>query len=124
MKFLADQDVYQSTVAFLQSLGHDVVTAAALGLSKAADVDLLRTAQNDDRLMVTRDRDYGGLVFVLGSGAGVIYLRMLPSTIKVVHEELAKVLASYAEAELKSSFVVVEPGRHRIRKIPPNGKTP
>ena len=57
MKFLADQDVYQSTVAFLSSLAHDVVTAASLGLSRADDADLLRTAQQDDRILVTRDRD-------------------------------------------------------------------
>ena len=53
MRFLADQDVYHSTVAFLLNLGHDVVTAAALGLSQADDADLLRTAQLEGRILVT-----------------------------------------------------------------------
>jgi hypothetical protein len=31
MKFLADQDVYASTIRYLSNLGHDVVRAAQLG---------------------------------------------------------------------------------------------
>ena len=80
MKFLTDQDVYATTVRFLSGLGHDVVTAAQLGLAQAADAELLRVAQEQGRIFVTRDRDFGGLVFVQGGGAGVIYLRMMPST--------------------------------------------
>ena len=66
---------------------------------------------------MTRDKDFGELVFVQGSGIGVIYLRILPSTLDLVHLELERVLSLYAEQELQISFVVVEPGRHRIRKL-------
>ncbi|MGM0486480.1 MAG: DUF5615 family PIN-like protein [Planctomycetota bacterium] len=44
MKFLADQDVYAITVAFVDGLGHDVVRAAELGLAQAEDAELLRVA--------------------------------------------------------------------------------
>lgn len=37
MKFLTDQDVYASTIRFLSGLGHEVVTAAQLGMSKTED---------------------------------------------------------------------------------------
>jgi predicted nuclease of predicted toxin-antitoxin system len=117
MKFLLDQDVYAATLRFLRGLGYDVVPVAQIGLSQADDSDLLMKAQEQDRIFVTRDRDFGGLVFVSGLGAGVIYLRMLPSTQNVVHEELKKVLTSYPEGELKRAFVVVEPGRHRFRRL-------
>ncbi len=119
MSFLTDQDVYAVTVRFVSSLGHDVVTAAQLGLAQAEDAELLRLAQEQGRILVTRDRDYGGLVFVQGSGTGVIYLRMLPSTQDAVHAELERVLTLYDEQELRASFIVVEPGRHRIRKLAP-----
>ena len=116
MKFLTDQDVYAITTRLLNSLGHDVVTAAEFGMSQDADIDLLRKAQAEDRLFVTRDRDFGGLVFLRSLGAGVIYLRILPSTQNAVHRELERVLESYSDDELKHAFIVVEPGRHRIRK--------
>ncbi len=64
MKFLADQDVYAITVEFLRSLGHEVQTASERRLSQAADAELLELARAEGRVMVTRDRDYGGLVFV------------------------------------------------------------
>jgi predicted nuclease of predicted toxin-antitoxin system len=117
MRFLADQDVYALTINFLRGLGNDVVTAAQLGMAQAEDAGLLRLAQQQARTFVTRDRDFGALVFVQGSGPGVIYLRILPSTQDAVHAELARVLALYSEQELQASFVVIEPGRHRIRKV-------
>ena len=64
MRLLTDQDVYAVTVRFLRALGHDVATAAEEGISKSPDADLLRSAQAAGRVFVTRDRDFGGLVFV------------------------------------------------------------
>jgi predicted nuclease of predicted toxin-antitoxin system len=118
MRFLADQDVYAITIGFLKALGHDVASATQLGLAQADDAELLRIAKQQDRLLVTRDRDFGALVFIQGGGPGVIYLRILPSTQNAVHAELERLLKQYTEQELQSSFVVVEPGRHRIRKLP------
>jgi predicted nuclease of predicted toxin-antitoxin system len=118
MRLLSDQDVYAITVRYIKNLGYDVITASELGLSEADDKDLLRKAKELNRIFVTRDRDFGGLVFVERLGSGVIYLRMLPSTQKAVHEELERVLEAYSEDELKKAFVVVEPGRHRFRRLP------
>jgi predicted nuclease of predicted toxin-antitoxin system len=118
MRFLLDQDVYANTGRFLGDLGHDVVAVARLGLSQASDEDLLRTAREQGRIFVTRDRDFGNLVFVKSIRGGVLYLRMLPRTQGAVHDELDVVLRTHSEEELRRSFVVVEPGRHRIRRLP------
>lgn len=124
MKLLTDQDVYAMTIQFLRGLGHDVATAAERGLSQSADAELLRAAHTDGRVFVTRDRDYGGLVFLQALGSGVLYLRVLPSTVQVVHAELKRVLELYGEAELQGAFVVVEPGRHRVRRATSGGSDP
>jgi predicted nuclease of predicted toxin-antitoxin system len=116
MRFLLDQNVYAATARFLRSLGHEVVLAAQLGLSQADDSDLRRTAQDQSRILVTRDRDFGRLVFVNSLAAGVLYLRVLPSTQSAVHEELERVLKTHAESELITAFVVIEAGRHRFRR--------
>jgi predicted nuclease of predicted toxin-antitoxin system len=121
MKLLTDQDVYAMTVQFLRGLGHDVATAADRGMSRSADADLLRTAQAEGRVFITRDRDFGGLVFLQALGTGVLYLRMHPSTLQAVHAELGRVLALYSEEELRGVFVVVEPSRHRVRKAAAGG---
>jgi hypothetical protein len=45
------------------------------------------------------------------------YLRITPGTIEAVHGELQRVLSSYPVEKLAASFVVVEPGQHRIRGL-------
>jgi predicted nuclease of predicted toxin-antitoxin system len=119
MRLLADQDVYALTVRLLRDRSHDVMTAEDLHLSQASDTDILYAAMNDRRILLTRDRDFGSLVFVNLMRTGVIYLRMLPMTMRVVHDELLRVLKQYSEEELLSALVVIEPGRHRLRRLAP-----
>lgn len=117
MKLLLDQDVYEVTARFLIGLGHNVVRVAELGMAQASDEKNLKKALELNRIFVTRDRDYGNLVFVRGIRSGVLYLRILPSVISFVHAELERVLSLYDENDLKSAFIVIEAGRHRFRKI-------
>ena len=63
MRLLIDQDVYAVTIRFLMELGHDVLPVAQLGLARAEDEQLLRLAKDQTRVFVTRDRDFGNLVF-------------------------------------------------------------
>lgn len=119
MRFLLDQDVYAVTARFLISLGHDVVTASDLGLSRSSDADILNAARTQDRVLVTRDRHFGSLVYLAKLGQGVVYLRMVPSETAEVHEELASVLDAHSEEELVDAFVVVERGRHHFRRLVP-----
>lgn len=117
MKLLLDQDVYEATARFLIKLQHDVVRVRELGMAQASDEENLKKALELNRIFVTRDRDYGNLVFVKNIRSGVLYLRILPSGINQVHAELKRVLNIYNEQEIKSAFVVIESGRHRFRKI-------
>ncbi len=77
----------------------------------------MKKALELNRIYVTRDRDYGNLVFVKEIKCGVLYLRVLPSNINLVHDELERILNLYDEQELKSAFIVIEAGKHRFRKI-------
>jgi predicted nuclease of predicted toxin-antitoxin system len=118
MRFLADQDVYQITIEWLKGTGHNVVTAAELGLSRASDESLLEKAAETDRLMLTRDKGFGALLFLKAAKkSGVVLLRGLPSAIEEMHGEFQRLLEEHQEEELKGSFCVIEPHRHRIRHL-------
>ncbi|MGQ3684270.1 MAG: DUF5615 family PIN-like protein [Candidatus Loosdrechtia sp.] len=118
MKLFIDHDVYRITVDFLRQHGHDVVTAKELGLHTASDEELLEKAKNMDRLLITRDKDFGMLIFLKKElCSGVICLKTTPLTIHEVHNELHKILEKYTEKDLKTSFCMVEPHRYRIRRI-------
>jgi predicted nuclease of predicted toxin-antitoxin system len=119
MHFLADQDVYQVTIEWLRKEGHDVVTAKELRMQRAADLDLLKRAKGKDRLFLTRDKDFGALVFLRGlESAGVILLRVMPMVVREVHQQLRRLLREHGEEEMRKSFCVVEPHRYRIRQLP------
>jgi len=119
MKFLSDQDVWKATVDLLGIWGHDLTTTGETGLSRASDEELLAEAGSEGRLLITRDRDFVSLVFLGGiSSTGVILLRLTPQTQDEVHIELQRLLDVHKEDELRNSFCTVEPGRHRIRRIP------
>ncbi|MFQ5880988.1 MAG: DUF5615 family PIN-like protein [Candidatus Methylomirabilales bacterium] len=116
MRILTDQDVYQITVGFLQSLGHDVLRAKDAGLGSASDVALLEYADREGRVLVTRDKGYGGITFLeRQEHGGILLLRVTPATIRAVHEELRRFFVEHQTIEMQSKFVVIEPGRHRIR---------
>lgn len=116
MRFLADQDVYQVTVDLLRSLEHDVQRASDVGLARATDEEMLSYALAEDRILVTRDKDFGALVFVhVTEHSGVILLRLTPQTMSETHRELIRLLDAHTVDELRRRFVTVELGRHRIR---------
>lgn len=119
MKFLADQDVYGVTTRWLRGKGYDVVVARDLGLERASDGELLSKAQELGRVMLTRDKGFGALIFLRPEKTlGVILVRGNPGTIEEVHRELECLFEEHKEEELKGLFCVVEPGRHRIRHLP------
>ena len=79
MKILADENFPAPSVRYLRERGHDVRSVAehSPGESDAAN---LRVAHEEDRVIITFDRDFGELVFRhrMPAPAGVIYLRFDP----------------------------------------------
>jgi len=118
MRLLTDQDIYRITVEQLRKWGHDVVTAKEVGMQRGKDKDLLGKAIETNRLLITRDKDFGQLVFLEESlSTGVILLRVNPMTVENVHQELYRLFQEHTEDELRRLFCVVEPHRHRIRHL-------
>ena len=117
MRFLADQDVYAVAVGLLRAEGHDALTAREAGLATAADTERLAAAARADRILLTRDRDHGHLVFVRGLRCGVLYVRMTPGDRERVDRELLRALSLHKEDVLIRSFVVIQPDRHRLRQL-------
>lgn len=117
MKFLTDQDVYQLTVGFIKSLGHEVIRVQDVGLASAPDEKILAYALSRKLILVTRDNDYGTLVFFeYKKYYGVIFLKIEPKYVNIVHNELKQIFKDHLKEEFINSFITVEPGRHRIKK--------
>ena len=75
-KLLADENIHRDVVRFLRDRGFDVLHVAEEGMLGTTDVDLLRRAVSEDRVVLTHDRDFGTLAILAGEPiVGIVYLR-------------------------------------------------
>jgi predicted nuclease of predicted toxin-antitoxin system len=83
----------------------------------ASDQQVLRHAAKEKRILLTEDKDFGEWVFAHGEDvSGVILIRFPANARRQLGEDI-KVLADIHGLQLMRNFVVLEPGRARIRKI-------
>ncbi len=68
MRFLADENVSRLVVEQLRAAGFDVISIGATR-SGASDKDVLGSADSDDRILITEDRDFGELVAAVAGNA-------------------------------------------------------
>jgi predicted nuclease of predicted toxin-antitoxin system len=87
----------------------------------APDDEILGYACRERRVLVTRDLDFGRLLHLSSfAGAAVVILRIGKGELERVHTELAAALKAHSAAQLADSVVIVEAGRHRIRRLAPS----
>jgi predicted nuclease of predicted toxin-antitoxin system len=114
--FLADESCDFLVVKKLRSAEFDVLSVAESSPS-ASDQQVLRNAIQEERILLTEDKDFGEWVFAHGEKvAGVILIRFPGNARMRLGEEILLLVNEYA-IELKNCFVVLEPGRARVRKI-------
>lgn len=82
IRLLLDQGLPRSAVAVLQKVGWDVVHTFEVGLSRAADVELLEVARRASRTVVTLDADFHALLAVANANSpSVIRIQILKTAI-------------------------------------------
>lgn len=119
MKFLIDMPVTPRAAAHLQAAGHDAVHASNVGLSSAADLQIVEVARTQGRVVVTADLDYPRLLALQeAKGPGVILFRGGSYTDTAMLSLLDRVLAQSESSELETCITVVDQGRVRRRRLP------
>ena len=116
MRFLANENLPGAAVQSLAAAGHDVVWVR-LASPGASDSDVLARAAREQRILLTFDKDFGGLAAAsrLPAGCGVVLFRMPAPKASEVGERLAELVT--ARSDWAGHFSVVEPGRVRMRRL-------
>jgi predicted nuclease of predicted toxin-antitoxin system len=114
MLFLANENFPLKSVRLLRQDGHDVI-AIIEDMPGAKDLAVLDRAHEENRILLTFDRDYGDLIFrrKLPAPQGVIYLRFVPSSPEEPAEWMRRLL-SLPGSDLIGRFTVLE--RRRVRQ--------
>jgi len=119
VKFLIDMPLSPDLAQWLRGEGHDAVHASELSMNRSPDAEILQSAADDDRVVITADLDFPRLLAKLGSGGpGLILLRGGNYSEAESQDCVRRVLMACAHAVLSRSVVVVDRDRIRRRSLP------
>jgi len=119
MRLIANENFPQHLITALQQAGHDVtwVGDSHRGL---ADVEILRLAGREERIVATFDKGFGTLAFGAGAPApaGIILIRIDPRRKQLAPRVVA---ALESDCPWAGHLATIESGRIRLRALPPAG---
>ncbi len=112
MKFLLDlRAASRSLQQLLADLGHDVLTGWDLD-PRATDEELLALARREGGVLVTKDKDFGELVFVLRQPHPCI-VRLVDMRVADSVTAMRELIEHHADAMRRGDLIVVTPTRGR-----------
>lgn len=117
MRILANENFPGPVIRELRCRGHDV-TSVKETMRGAEDREVLARAQEEKRLVITFDKDFGELAYRFGlpAASGVVLFRLSGSSPDV---DNARALAALESGiEWTGSFAVVTDERIRVRPLP------
>ncbi|HXG35199.1 MAG TPA: DUF5615 family PIN-like protein [Bryobacteraceae bacterium] len=117
---LLDQNVPRLVGQFLRLRRPEwrVLHASEVGLAGAADERIFQWAQQERAIVITFDEDFADArMYPLGSHAGVIRLRVWPTTVEQTQQALERLLENVADEDLPGSLVIIDRERIRVRKF-------
>ncbi len=113
MRFVVDENMGPSVALWLATMGHNVVSvySESRGIS---DDDIIQRSYEEDRILITCDKDFGDLVFrERRPHRGVVLLRLEDERPAIIVRVLTRLLDEYAD-RLGGRFVVVTEDRVRF----------
>ncbi len=123
MKFLIGNNLSPLLAEGLKAAGHDAVHLRDLGMQAAPDAAVLQRARVDERVLVSADTDFGGLLSrSRATGPSVLLIRRLAG--RRAAEQSAIILANLdqiAEDLAAGAVVVIGDDWIRIRRLPMPG---
>ena len=117
---LLDENVPPEVGTFLRSKQPDwrIIHATDIGLKGAADAVVFAQAQTEGAIILTLDEDFADTrIYPAGTHAGVIRLRVWPTTIERIEGALLRLIRQTDAPELAGSLVIIDNTKIRIRRL-------
>lgn len=103
-------------VVQLQEAGHDVAYMSDIA-PRATDVEVMRRANNENRLLLTEDKDFGDLIFRQARPVpGIVLLRIHSARRSLKGPRLQAVIDRFGDSPI-GHYTVVEIARFRSRPL-------
>jgi len=119
LKFLIDNAISPILAFHLRNLGHDAVHVPDYQLYYADDEIVMSRAAREERILITKDTDFGDLLAESGAAEpSVILFRRTSGEPDVQFDLLRRILAGLKDSLFACRIIVIDPRRVRIRKLP------
>ncbi|CAN5748372.1 hypothetical protein BH24ACT15_BH24ACT15_25650 [soil metagenome] len=120
MRFVVDANVSPRLAELLRSAGHDAIAVRDIGLSDAADEDILEYAAKEDRVVVSHDTDFDTLLALqrLARPSFVLIRSSDPLTTDQQAALILTNLDTVADDLVGGALVVFARGHLRSRRLP------
>lgn len=119
MRFLVDESLSRRVAELLRHADHDAVHVGDLGLLGTPDDEVMAAARSSDRVLITVDTDFGGLLaFAHESTPSAILVRRAPHRTESQVQLLLAALPEVEQHLIAGALVVLSPGQARIRLLP------
>lgn len=116
MRFKLDENIPLRVADLLTNEFHEVSTVKDEGLVGEPDEVVARAATDEDRMLITLDKDFGDLrSFPPGTHPGIIVMRLTDQSAPSVTRVLKSLLSEFDFDNLSRCITIVEENRVRIR---------
>ncbi len=113
IKFLADVNVEKPIVDWLSKQGYDVKWIPDYDC-EILDENLLKMANDEKRIVITNDKDFGELVFLQKRvSEGIILIRVKGQKVNIKLKLIKKLLQNYSDKTL-NHFVIITDNKLRF----------
>lgn len=117
INFLTDENVATSVALVLRRHGFDVKDIKEEGLQGTSDKEVLQLARREHRVVITHDKDFGGVLFHRATQhEGVILLRFKCQRPDYVIKVLLRLLKSAVGDKFVHNVTIVSEDRVTVHK--------
>ena len=116
MRFLLDENVEVRLLNHLNDGGHDAVRVRPRDGASLTDTEVAWRAVSERRILLTRDLDFGEIVFQLGIRCPVILFRFASQDFASWARAIDGLVAARGD-DLGTSFVVLDERSARLRPL-------
>lgn len=119
MKFLVDMNLSPKWCAILQAEGWESVHGSDAGSATAPDHEIMQSALNEGRMVLTHDLDFGAMLAATqAKGPSVVPVRTQDVRPQTLAPLLIPLLRHYHNKLEGGALLVVDEARSRVRLLP------